>query len=103
MAATITQVKPRFKNDYTISVSTVNLGTYSTGGVSLPISELGLSKVYDVIIKLQSSPAFTPTSACKFYYNPDTQKIMSFISTNAEVADGSDLSNATLRLTAFGA
>lgn len=103
MAATITPVKPRFKNDYTISVSTVNLGTYATGGISLPTSQIGLSKVDDVIIKLQSSLGSTSTSACKFYYNPDTQKILSYTSLNAELADAVDLSNLTLRLTAFGA
>lgn len=102
MAATITPVKPRFKNDYTISVSTVNLGSYATGGLPLPTSQLGLSKVDDVIIKLQSSVG-TTSDACKFYYNENTQKILVYTSLNAEVADAVDLSNLTLRLTALGA
>ena len=99
---TFTPIKQRTLQDLTISVSTVNLGTYSTGGVTVTPTQLGLSKVVTAIPKVQSSSGAT-ADACHFIYDESTQKILAYDTTATQVANATDLSNVTLRVTAYGA
>lgn len=98
-AATI--IRTRSKNDHTISVSTVNLGTYATGGVSVTPTQLGLSRVAYAIVSIHSLSG--APNATHYVYDRDAGKILVYTNLGTEVADAVDLSAVTLRVTAFGA
>lgn len=99
--ATTTQLIPRSLDDFTISVSTCNLGTYATGGVSVTPTQLGLSKVVFAIISIHSIAS--ANSGTWFRFNPDTNKVLAYLSTGPEVSNATDLSGLSFRITAFGA
>lgn len=101
--ATTTQVLPRTLDNLTLSISTLNLGTYATGGVSVTPSQLGLSNVMFAIISVHSLSA-TPTGTW-YRFDPDTNKVIAYQSSgsDSEVPNATDLSATTLRITAFGA
>ena len=98
--ATTTQYIPRSLDDLAVSISTVNLGTYFIGGFSVTPTQLGLSKVVFAIISIHSIAS--ANTATWYKYDVDTNKVVAYLSSGAEVSNGTDLSGLTRRITAFG-
>lgn len=101
MAATVTGIRPKTKANQFITVHDVNLGTYTTGGVSVAPGDLGLSKIDSAIVKFKTSSTVAVTMGA-LVYNISTGKVLAYGTTNAEVANSSDLSAITVRIIAFG-
>jgi len=102
MAATITPIKVKSKPSYCMSITDVNLGTYVTGGVSVTISQLGLSSIEDVILRVRSSTAGSIT-CMNCTYDATNQKVLCYDTTAGETPNSTDLSAITIRIVAFGA
>lgn len=101
MAITATPVR---RNDVTgnfrVTVTDVLLdSSYATGGEALLPSDLGLQRVYHAICEVKARGANGPISA---RYDIANQKILA-LSGTGEVANATDLSAATVTVTAFGA
>lgn len=85
-----------------MSITDVNLGTYATGGVSVTVSQLGLSSMEDVIVRPRSSTA-GGISVMTTTYDTVNQKILCYDDTGTQTSNSSDLSPLTIRVIAFGA
>lgn len=101
MAATITPIKPKQKLRQAVTVHDVNIGTYTTGGVSVTPSQLGLSAVEFAIVKIKSASTL-PSTVGSLVYNVATSKVLAYGTTNTETTNASDFSPLTVRIIAFG-
>lgn len=82
-----------------VTITTVVIGTaYPTGGVALTAAQLGLQNVAHAVTSLKVVGANGPSEA---YYDIVNSKLKAFSATG-EVANATDLSGATVEITAFG-
>ena len=101
MAATVSTNFIRSKSNYLISITDVDLGTYTTGGVTVTPADLGIEKVHHAVVDTGPFSGTISTEAVNFAYDYTTNKILAYTSTNEELAGAVVLTNLPLRVIAF--
>lgn len=103
MAVTIRNtVKRRTKSDLLFSVTELDLGFYTTGGVAVSPKQLGgMNFIYDAVVTVSTPGAAT---AFRYYvYDPASQKIKAYESpSGSESTNGTGMGAIRLKVFAFG-
>ena len=102
MPATIRKrPKVRSKSDIVLSVTELDLGTYTTGGVTVTAKDLGLDVVYAAIVVIKIPSAAGGPNI--YHYDRDVNKVLGYFTSGSQVSNGTNLSTNILQITAFGA
>lgn len=106
MASTVSSVSVHKSGDQFKTDGTFNLGTYTTGGITITAGQVSLTQIEDIIINKSNGYTFSPslasggTYATVVAYNAD----YAATATGAliQVATGTDLSSVSLTFVAHG-